>query len=120
MGAQIIEFPASRRVKDVPDKEVFRLTTRGRVVLWGLGIVTMTMVLVLGVTVFGQNAQAGRESNPGAVQVITVTEGQTLWEFAERMPGDGDRRDKVLMLKRMNGLASGELVVGQRVVIPVQ
>ncbi|MFT4187257.1 MAG: LysM domain-containing protein [Aeromicrobium sp.] len=101
-----------RRVRSAP----VRLTRRGRVA------VVVVALLVVGVCMiaFGPGSAATDESGePVGTTVITVQPGQTLWSIAGEARPDGDVRDTVADIIKLNSLVKGEpLRMGERLAIP--
>lgn len=93
-----------------------RLTRRGRVVVWALGV-----ALATGVGGAALTAQAdGPVSQALEVQRVVVAPGDTLWGIAAGVAAPGeDVRDVVLELISLNRLPSGGLQAGQTIVVPV-
>ncbi len=94
-----------------------RLTRRGRVavVLAALGVIVALMV------VFGSGTAA--TSDAGTIvdtATVTVQPGQTLWSIAADANPDGDIRDTVDDIVRLNALADGQsLQMGTPLAVPV-
>ncbi|UZN04918.1 LysM peptidoglycan-binding domain-containing protein [Cellulomonas sp. S1-8] len=88
-----------------------RLTARGRVVVWALGLVLA-----------GGAAAAAQADGPAAgtqVQRVVVAPGDTLWGIAADVASPHeDVRDVVLQLIALNELPSGGLQAGQTIVVP--
>lgn len=90
-----------------------RLTLRGRVVVAILGALVAFGAARGGVAI----ADAG--SQPTVVNVHVVAAGETVWGFASDLASDGqDVRDVVAAIVRLNELASANLTVGQRILLP--
>ncbi len=93
-----------------------RLTTRGRVVF-----ALLAFLMAGGLGWGGKIAFAASESTPTQVRVHTVAAGDTLWGYARVAAGSGqDVRDVVADIVDLNGLESGRLTVGQRILLPVE
>jgi hypothetical protein len=98
-----------------------RLTRRGR-----FGLTTLAAApLVLAAVAFALNggmatATVSHGTAQPAVEMITVSGGQSLWGLAEGIAPDEDPREVVLQLVRANSLDSAEIHPGQRLVIPEQ
>ncbi len=106
--------PAVRR-SHAADEAPLRLTSRGRLVVWSLGL-----ALALGVGGAAASAQADGPVAAPEVQRVVVEPGQTLWAIAAGVAAPGeDVRDVVLQLMRLNDLPSGGLLAGQTIVVPV-
>lgn len=92
-----------------------RLTRRGRVVVFVLGLLAL---LAVGV-VLAAGSVATPE--PGAAEpttVITVGTGETLWEIASEAAGDGQVRDMMAQIEDLNALESTSLQAGQQLRVP--
>jgi len=94
-----------------------RITARGR------RLVLLVLVLVLAGAVVLWHAgesQAGQQAEPApALTQVTVQSGDTLWSVAHRIAPQRDARDVVDQLRRLNGLSTGQLRVGQQLLLPV-
>lgn len=93
-----------------------RLTRRGRVV-----VILIVALVVAAVGLVGQRAVAGAPGGPLEVRLHTVAPGESLWQYA-RVLADGrqDVREVVADLRELNELDSGDLQVGQVVVLPLE
>jgi hypothetical protein len=89
-----------------------RLTRRGRLAVFAVGLAT-----VLGV---GFVAATGSLANdkPEPTRVITVQPGQTLWDVASGVSGGADVRSTMSHLEALNHLDSTTLQVGQHLRVP--
>jgi LysM repeat protein len=93
-----------------------RLTRRGRVVLTLLFLGALLAVL----TVFGaRSAATGEAGAPVPTRTVVVSEGDTLWEIASEVAAPGEVRAMVHQIEELNALAGPELMVGQRVAVPL-
>lgn len=90
-----------------------RLTRRGRIVLWTLGLILATLVTLLGV-------QAGADSSPQAVEVgrHAVESGETMWSLAVGLNSGQDVRDVVAEILTLNGRTSPSLYAGEIILLP--
>lgn len=90
-----------------------RLTARGRAVLAGLAIVAAA---VTGSVV---GAVVGASEPTGAVEVVTVTGGDSLWSIAAAVAGPGDDvRDVMSEIAALNDLSGTALLAGQQLTVP--
>ncbi|UCN13345.1 LysM peptidoglycan-binding domain-containing protein [Cellulomonas iranensis] len=91
------------------------LTARGRVVVWGLGLLVAAGAGGVAVSAHADGPRSAME-----VERVVVTPGQTLWGIASEVAAPGeDVRDVVLRLQRLNELPSAGLTAGQTLVVPV-
>lgn len=117
----ITTFDASRftrtpvRVQRASAAQV-RLTRRGRLVL----LLAVVAVLALAAVALGSATVASGEAGPvPETTVVKVQEGQTLWQIAAAANPDGDVRDTVDDIMRMNSLSSAQLQLGADLAVPV-
>ena len=75
------------------------------------------ILLIAGIAVLVWSAVARSSQAHGAKQVVTVRPYDTLWTIAQRSYG-GDVRDAVWRIEQANHLASAEVRVGQKLVLP--
>ncbi len=96
-----------------------RLTARGRLVRSAALLLLATLLAVATGSWLG-SVMAGGESYSGPVQRVTVSTGDTLWGIAgATAAAEGlDVRDVVDDILRINGLESGDLAVGQQLLVP--
>lgn len=93
-----------------------RLTRRGRLVL----LLAVVAVLALAAVALGSATVASGEAGPvPETTVVKVQEGQTLWQIAAAANPDGDVRDTVDDIMRMNSLPSAQLQLGADLAVPV-
>lgn len=92
-----------------------QLTRRGRFVVF-----LAATVLVLLVAVFlGAASVATDDSGPTTeTRVVMVGEGDTLWNIAADLADDGEVREMVDQIKRINALDSSALQAGQEIHVP--
>lgn len=100
-----------------------KLTRRGLYVLTTLGALLLS--LIIGVIFFfasANNAAAGFNAHleTAQYQVVTVKEGQSLWELAESFaPANMDLRDYILLVQELNDLNEAVVKPGQQITLPV-
>lgn len=70
--------------------------------------------------VWGPQAIASGDTEPGAVSTYTVVSGETMWSIASSItaPG-GDVWGTVDKIAHLNGIKPSELREGQQIVVPV-
>lgn len=93
-----------------------RLTKRGRVVMF---LIAIAAVLLMGVTFGGSTAATDRAGAPVASQTINVKAGQTLWEIAVAANPNGDIRQTVDDIMKLNSLPAAGLQMGREIAVPV-
>jgi hypothetical protein len=88
-------------------------------VRWGrVGALTAALVLVMSLAgrALGGSPDLGEE---GPRPQILVESGQTLWSIARAQVGpEGDPRPLIQDIRELNGMATSELEVGQRLLLP--
>lgn len=93
-----------------------RLTRRGRLVVF---LASLAVVLGAALALSGSST-ATRESGPEvATRVVHVGPGETLWQIAAQHAEDGEVREMVDELERINALDSSMLYAGQELHVPV-
>lgn len=65
-----------------------------------------------------QSAQASNELAKSSFKYITVHNGETLWQIAERVAPNQDPRDTVEAIVTLNNLTQSTLQPGQRIALP--
>ncbi len=90
-----------------------RLTRRGRLVVF-----VGSLLLILGLA-FGFGARSAATDEPEQTRVITVGDGDTLWQIAGDIAPAGEVRDMVAHIQQLNGMDTGGLQAGQKLVVPV-
>ena len=104
-----------RTIAEAPRPAPVRLTHRGRVVVLSVALaITWGGGFFLG----SQSAATDRPGSPSEMQVVTVTEGATLWDIAATVADDGEIRSMVDRIQTLNGLEGGMVFVGQRLRVP--
>jgi LysM repeat protein len=94
-----------------------RLTRRGRIVVGVMGFLA-ALVLMIGVTVVGSPALVAADAP--ATQSHTVRAGETLWSIAAASAGTGDVQAVLYEIRRLNELATSQIVPGQILQIPAR
>lgn len=96
-------------------RSTVRLTRRGRVVVV---LFALMAVLAVGIVVAAGSVATDKGGTPEPTAVVQVGPGDTLWEIASVAAGDGDVRDMMDRIEKLNALDSGMLVSGQRLLVP--
>jgi Tfp pilus assembly protein FimV len=89
-----------------------RLTRRGRLVIF---LASLFVVLAVAVW-FGAGSAA--TDRPEPTRVVTVTEGDTLWDIAAEVAPQGEVSDMVVHLEQLNHMDSAALQAGQKLLVP--
>lgn len=92
-----------------------RLTRRGRLVVFLLGLVVAVAVAV---AFAGVSVATAEKGEPVPTDVIVVGTGATLWDIAAARTEDGDVRAMISTIQELNHLEGGMLVAGQRLLVP--
>ena len=108
-----IARPLARPVVCAP---TVRLTRRGRLVVFALGL-----LLILAVGVFwGSGSVASDERGQAeSTLVVQVQPGDTLYDLAARVTTDGDVNAMVEQIEDLNHLDSSVVYAGQKLRVPV-
>lgn len=96
-----------------------RLTRRGRIVftvLAAIPLVVWALIVVLG---SGGAAADVSSTAPSSFEYVTIGQGDSLWAIAESLAPEGDPRELVDEIIRLNGLADAVVEPGQRLALPV-
>ena len=110
-------YCAARPHRGVAPTEQLRLTRRGRLVLSLASLVTVAAAFVgLAAPVIAD--QPG--GPPPATRSVVVGPGDTLWEIARESVPQADTRDVVAQIRRLNGLSSGSIAVGDELEVPTR
>ncbi len=102
----------------LPTGSGVRLTRRGRLVLFGVPLLTLLLAALIsvGAAVSSAGAASSKES---AVKTVTVLPGDSLWSVAERANPEVDTREVVDAIVRVNQLEDSSLVSGQQLDVPI-
>lgn len=94
-----------------------RLTRRGRAVLTAAVAGPIAIALSFGM-LSGGAAQAGNQSSVVPLQVVTLTDGQSLWSIAHEIAPNRDAREVIAQILQLNGLHSTDLPAGTNLALP--
>ena len=118
---QLLETPRPARVRAPrpagpgPRMSTIRLTRRGRIVVFVVGLVAL---LCLGLLVSNGAGAASRGGTPESTHVVVVEPGDTLWHLASQAARGGDVLAMIDHIEKINGLAGARLSAGQTLRIP--
>lgn len=94
-----------------------RLTRRGRIVVF---LAALAAIILLGVTLGDSTTATSQSGTPAATHTITVKAGETLWQIAAAANPNGDIRDTVDDIMKLNSLPSAAgLQMGRDLAVPV-
>jgi hypothetical protein len=97
----------------VAGRSTVRLTRRGRLVVFVLGL----MVAVVAGFLLASASTA--TEHPESTTTVQVGAGETLWDIARDVAAEGRTAEMVAHIKELNGLDSGSLAAGQELRVPV-
>lgn len=112
----IMVRPARPALTVVPSPQArpVRLTRRGRLVVF---LATLLGLLALAV-VGSQIASAGEHAGLVRTHLVLVKPGDSLWNVAARVAGDGDVTSMEDRIMKLNGLSSDGVQAGQVLRVP--
>ncbi|MDO4778624.1 MAG: LysM peptidoglycan-binding domain-containing protein [Tissierellia bacterium] len=84
-----------------------------------LTFLLFTIVSYLLISMINQSVAKGFQ-NKLEYKEIVVKNGDTLWSIAESLKEDKDIRETVYEIKKLNGIKSDELFIGDKLIIPVK
>lgn len=94
-----------------------RLTRRGRVVV----TVVLLVAVLAALTLFsGQSAASGERGDATPTVSVVVGDGDTLWDLAGQVGREGDLREVVHEIKRLNALSDSTVFAGQVLMVPTR
>jgi len=101
----------------VPARAQLRLTRRGRLVVFlaSLMLVLGTAFILLGDT----SVATGDAGSPEPTRMVMVGSGETLWDIAAGIADDGETREMMARIERLNALESPMLYAGQKLRVPL-
>ncbi|SFR88722.1 LysM domain-containing protein [Agromyces sp. CF514] len=99
-----------------------RLTRRGRAVFTVLAALPLVLLVIS--FVLGSGGAAADVDGVGAgassLAYLTVADGESLWSIAESLAPQGDPRELIDEIVRLNGLDDTVVQPGQRLALPAQ
>ena len=112
-----VERPA-RHLHLVPAPEIttLRLTRRGRIAVLLAALLTLA---VLWVALSPSTTATGEAGDQVPTQTITVQPGDTLWKLATDANPNGDLRQTVDDIMRLNSLPTAHLPMGSEIAVPI-
>lgn len=114
------DAPSSREARGAAragdERRRLRLTARGRAVL--LVAIGMPIALWLLFAQLNGGAATGTLEQGGAVPIVVVQPGESLWSVAERVAPGADPRDVIASIVSFNHLGSADVMAGQQLGVP--
>ncbi len=117
MSTMTISSSTRIRPADAPRAGSVRLTRRGRLVVVTIAVLA---ILAVGFVLAGGSVATGEPGTPEPTRVVMVGAGDTLWDIAAGLSGEGDVRAMVDHIQRLNALDSGMVTAGQRLLVPAK
>jgi predicted Zn-dependent protease len=103
------------RVRKPQTKGSLRLTRRGRVVAV-LAFLALAFAVMTTMSGWASASLSGGDTEP--VRVVTVQPGDTLYGIAGEVAEDGEVREMVHRIQRLNSLPGASIEEGQKLAIP--
>ena len=94
----------------------YRLTRRGRLVVLALSVLVALAAMVV---IAGGSVATSTEGADVPTETVLVSPGDTLWALASDAAGDGDVRDMMTRIERLNGLEGGQVAAGEKIFVPL-
>jgi LysM repeat protein len=115
------DFDVDRPVRHLhlvpaPETTTLRLTRRGRVAVLLAALLT---IAVLAVALGPSTTATGEAGDPEPTQTVTVQPGDTLWKLATDANPNGDLRQTVDDIMRLNSLPTAHLPMGSEIAVPI-
>jgi len=108
---------ASPTFRTSAPKSQVRLTRRGRLVVLTLALLVVAALGCLGAAGSVASEEPG---TPEPTRVVMVGQGETLWGIAAGIADDGNIRDMVDRIERLNALDTAMVEAGQRLRVPLE
>lgn len=97
-----------------------RLTRRGRAVFTVLAAIPVVLLAITFVLGSGGAAAEVEGAARASLAYLTVADGESLWSIAESLAPQGDPREVIDEIVRINGLDDTVVQPGQRLALPAQ
>lgn len=115
MSTMTLTAYPTRTARRAAARSTVRLTRRGRLVVFVLGLLVAVTVAVVFASV---SVATGEKGEPVPTDTIVVGTGVTLWEIAASRAEDGDVRAVIEEIQQLNHLEGGMVVAGQQLRVP--
>lgn len=103
------------RIRKPQSRGAVRLTRRGRVVAV-LAFLALAFAVMTTMSGWATASLSGGDTEP--VRVVTVQPGDTLYGIADEVAEDGEIREMVHRIQRLNSLPGASIEEGQKLAIP--
>ena len=104
------------RLVPPPRTTVLRLTRRGRIAVLLAALLTMAVLVV---ALGSSTIATGDAGDSVPTQTVTVQPGDTLWKLATEANPNGDIRQTVDDIMRLNSLPTAHLPMGSEIAVPI-
>ncbi len=104
------------RLVPPPQTTVLRLTRRGRGAVLLAALLTMAVLVV---ALGSSTIATGAAGDAVPTQTVTVQPGVTLWKLATDANPNGDLRQTVDDIMRLNALPTAHLPMGSEIAVPI-
>ena len=112
-----VERPARHlHLVPAPETTTLRLTRRGRIAVLLAALLTLAVLVV---ALSPSTTATGEAADPVPTRTVTVQPGDTLWELATDANPNGDLRQTVDDIMRLNSLPTAHLPMGSEIAVPI-
>ena len=99
-----------------PQTTTVRLTRRGRIAVLLAALLTLAVLVI---ALSPSTTATGDAGDPVPTQTVTVQSGDTLWKLATDANPNGDLRQTVDDIMRLNSLPTAHLPMGSEIAVPI-
>ncbi len=99
-----------------PQTTTLRLTRRGRIAVLLAALLTLAVLVV---ALSPSTTATGEAGDQVPTHTVTVQPGDTLWELATDANPNGDLRQTVDDIMRLNSLPTAHLPMGSEIAVPI-
>ena len=112
-----VERPARHlRLVPTPETNALRLTRRGRIAVLLAALLTLAVLVI---ALSPSTTATGEAGDQVPTQTVTVQPGDTLWKLATDANPNGDLRQTVDDIMRLNSLPTAHLPMGSEIAVPI-
>lgn len=94
-----------------------RTKKRLRKIINKIPYLAIILIFIVSIFIFYKPTPA-KSSTINEYQVVFVREGETLWQIAKENSGDGDLRELIHQIKKLNNLERSIIYPGQKLIVP--